>query len=133
METIRNLMLIGLFGALGAVSRYGISLGIHRWAGDQFPAGTFVVNMAGCLLLGVLYGLTESRPEASHALSPAVRDALMIGYLGALTTFSTFSLDTVKCFERQAPTIAVVYVLASVLLGLAAAYGGLQAARSLSA
>jgi CrcB protein len=133
MDPIRQLLLIGLFGALGAVSRYGISLGVNRWLGDTFPAGTFVVNIVGCFLLGLLAGLAVARPETSHALAPGIREAVMIGFLGALTTFSTFSLDTIKCLEQQAYTTAMLNVVASLAVGLAAVYGGLLLARWIAA
>lgn len=129
MDTIRQLLLIGLFGALGALSRYGISLGVHRLTGDSFPAGTFVVNILGCFLLGLLAGLATAKPEASHALPPGVREALAIGFLGALTTFSTFSLDTIKCVQREAYAVAVLNVALSVAVGLAAVCLGLLLSR----
>ena len=132
MEPLRQLALIGLLGALGAISRYGISVGVNRLAGDTFPAGTFVVNMLGCFLLGLLAGLATAKPGASHVMSAEMRNALMIGFLGALTTFSTFSLDAIKCMERGAYAIALAYIATSVALGLAAAYGGLLLARSIA-
>jgi len=131
MEILRQLLLIGLFGAAGAVCRYGISLGVNRLAGESFPAGTFLVNIVGCFLLGLLAGLATARPEQSHALPPSLRDAIAIGFLGALTTFSTFSLDAIKCLERAAHATAIGYVLGSVVVGLLVGYAGLIGGRSI--
>ena len=131
MDQFRHILLIGLFGALGAMSRHGVNLLVNRWAGDAFPLGTFVVNMVGCFLLGLLWGLATARPETSHTLPPGVREAVTIGFLGALTTFSTFGLDTLKCLHREAYFLAGLNVVASVAVGLLAVQAGVSLARFL--
>lgn len=116
---------VALGGALGAVARYQLSLWLHaRWP-SAFPTGTLVVNLIGCLLIGVLAGTLDSRME----LSPAVRLFLGVGILGAFTTFSTFELETLLAIERGHAGVALSYVAASVIVGLAAVWLGLRIGR----
>lgn len=116
---------VALGGALGAVARYQLSLWVHaRWP-SAFPTGTLVVNLIGCLLIGVLAGTLDSRME----LSPAVRLFLGVGILGAFTTFSTFELETLLAIERGHAGVALSYVAASVIVGLAAVWLGLRIGR----
>lgn len=112
-------------GALGAVARYQLSLWIHgRWPG-AFPTGTFVVNVVGCLALGLLSGVLDARATAS----PLVRLFAGVGILGAFTTFSTFELETVHALERGEAAVALGYVAASVLVGFVALWLGLRLGR----
>jgi fluoride exporter len=116
-----TLLWIAAFGAAGAVSRYTISGVVQRWCGgDAFPAGTLLVNVAGCFLIGVLAG------SHTHMLSDSLRHGLSAGFLGALTTFSTFGLETVHHLERQHYLIAIGSVAANLLVGCLAAWGGLK-------
>ncbi len=78
-------------GSLGAASRYGVSLLAARIWGARFPWGTLIVNLVGCFFIGLLFGLADS----VRFLTPEMRLLLVTGYLGALTTFSTFCLETV--------------------------------------
>ena len=112
-------------GALGAVARYQLSLWIYgRWPG-AFPTGTLVVNIVGCLALGVLSGMLDAREMAS----PLVRLFAGVGILGAFTTFSTFELETVHALERGDTAVALGYVTASVLVGFVALWLGLRLGR----
>lgn len=116
---------VALGGALGAVARYQLSLWVHaRWP-SAFPTGTLVVNMLGCLLLGILAGTLDTR----WAGSPQVRLFLGVGLLGAFTTFSTFELETLLAIERGHAGVALSYVAASVIVGLAAVWLGLRIGR----
>jgi fluoride exporter len=87
---VKNLIIIMLGGSLGAVSRYLIGLMAARAWGVNFPWGTLIVNMAGCFLIGLIFALADS----VRLLTPSVRLFLITGFLGALTTFSSFSLET---------------------------------------
>lgn len=89
---LKKIFLVMAGGGLGAVSRYGVGLMSARLWGAQFPWGTLAVNLAGCFLIGLLFALSER----ARWLTPDVRLLLITGYLGALTTFSTFSLETVN-------------------------------------
>jgi CrcB protein len=118
---------VALGGALGAVARYQLSLWVHaRWP-SAFPTGTLVVNLIGCLLLGVLAGLVEAR----MVVSPTTRLFLGVGLLGAFTTFSTFELETLLAFERGHAGVALSYVAVSVVIGLLAVWVGLEGITSL--
>ncbi|MFO8091170.1 MAG: fluoride efflux transporter CrcB [Desulfatiglandaceae bacterium] len=90
--TLKHILLVMLGGGLGAASRYTISLVSAKCWGVNFPWGTLVVNLAGCFLIGLLFALAER----SRLLGPDLRLLLITGYLGALTTFSTFALETVN-------------------------------------
>jgi CrcB protein len=90
MQMVKNLIIIMLGGSLGAVCRYLIGLMAAKTWGVNFPWGTLIVNMAGCFLIGLIFALAES----VRLLTPSVRLFLITGFLGALTTFSSFSLET---------------------------------------
>jgi len=96
-----KLALLALGGTLGTLSRYGVSLLAGRMVGGTYPLGTLAVNMIGCFLIGMAYTFAEDRA----LLGPAGRLFLMTGFLGALTTFSTFALETVT--YGQAGTLAI--------------------------
>lgn len=123
---MKMLLAIAVGGALGAVARYGVSIGAARLLGLGFPWGTFIVNIAGSFILGALIELMALR----WSLSQEWRAFLTIGVMGAFTTFSTFSMDTITLFERKQHVLALVYVGASVVLALAAFFGGLRAMRA---
>ena len=114
-------------GAIGALLRYWASTGVHAWLGRGFPYGTLFVNVFGSLLMGFLYVWLMDRMVAG----PAVRAFLLIGVLGAFTTFSTFSVETLNLIESGQPLKALLNVVASVLLCVAAAGLGVLAARQL--
>ena len=113
MATVKTLLIVAAGGSLGAVARYLLSQGSKAWWGDSFPYGTLLVNVLGCLAIGILAGLGMSQ------LSPATQKLVVVGVLGSLTTFSTFGLDTIELFEQQ-PLLGLVNVAANVLAGLAA-------------
>lgn len=120
---------IALGGAAGAVARWLVSDGMHRWLGRDFPWGTLTVNLAGSLVMGLLAVLVVER----LALGPALRVGLLVGFLGAFTTFSTYALETVQLGAGAFPFRAVLYTLASVLGCVAAAFVGVFFARQLVA
>ena len=112
--------MIAIGGAFGALSRYGLALLAINLFGKGFPFGTLIANFVGSLLMGLLFGLVE----AEH-LVPEARMALGIGFLGALTTFSTFSLDTLLLMQHGDWLKALLNVFLNVGLSLTAAYIGL--------
>lgn len=114
-------------GAIGALFRYWVSIGVHRFAGGDFPYGTLTVNVAGSLLMGALYVLFIERMD----VDPLWRGALLIGLLGAFTTFSTFSLETLNLVENGEPLRALANVAASVVLCIVACWIGVVAGRQL--
>lgn len=122
---MKVLLFVALGGAIGAVARYGVSVGVGRWLGTGFPWGTFIVNVAGSFILGALIELMALR----LSLSQEWRALLTVGVMGAFTTFSTFSMDSVVLVERKEHALAILYVAGSVVLALAAFFAGLRGAR----
>ena len=115
-------LLVMVGGSLGAASRYGIGLLTARLWGTGFPYGTMVVNLAGCFVIGLLFALADR----SRLLTPDVRLLLITGYLGALTTFSSFSVETVNAARAGLLLQAVTNVLFNNIGGLTLTYLGLR-------
>lgn len=114
---MRNLFFIGIGGFCGAVLRYLISGGVQKWSQSvDFPYGTLAVNLIGCLLIGMLTRLDEMR----SLLSPEMRFFILIGMLGAFTTYSTFGNEAMTLINDRRFNLAVVYLGAHLILGLGA-------------
>ncbi|PCI68745.1 MAG: fluoride efflux transporter CrcB [Piscirickettsiaceae bacterium] len=122
-----QILAIAAGGSIGAVMRFLVSTGVHHWFGRGFPYGTLVVNVVGSLLMGLLYELFLQR----LSVSPEIRAVLLVGFLGAFTTFSTFSIETINLIEQGYLVKAIANVLASVILCVLAAWCGLQMVRQL--
>ena len=119
---MNSLLLVGLGGGLGAMARYLLgSVALQLSPDSRFPYGTFVVNVVGCLAIGVLAGMAGKHDW----LSPQVRLFLMTGLLGGFTTFSAFGLETVELLRRGEWSIALAYVGGSVAVAIAAVWIGL--------
>jgi CrcB protein len=119
---VKSILLVALGGAFGSVARYKMSGWVLQHTLDwKFPAGTFAVNVAGCLLAGVLAGLAEKH----DLLSAEARLLLFTGILGGFTTFSAFGLETMFLIRRGDVLIAASNVVLSVLAGLLALWLGL--------
>ena len=114
---------VSVGGAAGALARYWLSGWVNTAYGGFFPLGTLVVNVLGSLLLGFALQALEAFP-----VSAALRTLLGIGFLGAFTTFSTFSYETVALVRDGDWTRAVLYTVLSVVLGLVAVLIGIGAA-----
>jgi CrcB protein len=114
-------------GALGALLRYWTSLAVHSKLGAGFPYGTLTVNVIGSLLMGFLYIWFVER----LAMGPIIRGFLFIGVLGAFTTFSTFSLETLNLIESGQLGKAVLNIVISVIVCVTAAGLGVLAARQI--
>lgn len=116
-------MEVALGGALGAVARYGVALGAARLLGAGFPAGTLIVNILGSALMGLA---TVWLMERGH---PRLSPFIMVGVLGGFTTFSAFSLDTLRLIETGRWEHVAIYVLGSVVLSVAALVAAIWLAR----
>lgn len=112
-------------GALGAMARFWVYNVLLRWSASGFPWATLSVNVLGSLLLGLVFVLLTERLPAPAEL----RSFIAVGFLGAFTTFSTFSVDALSLFHQGAWSMALMYVLGSVVLCLGAAATGLCLAR----
>lgn len=123
---MKQLLLIATGGAAGAVFRYGLSSGIAHWFGKGFPLGTLTVNVVGSGLMGFLYVLMLQR-----VVSEEWRLALLTGLLGAFTTFSTFSVETLNLVQDGAFLKAGANIFLSVFLCLMAAWIGMVLGKQL--
>lgn len=122
-----NMLLVMAGGAIGAGLRYQLGRLALRLAGPDWPWGTFAANVLGGLAMGVLVGML-ARIDAAEG----VRLLLGVGLLGGFTTFSSFSLEVVTMIERGALIGAAGYALASVLIAVAALFGGLALVRNVA-
>lgn len=116
-----QVLLVALGGAVGSVARYGVGLAAARWLGLAFPWGTLAVNVAGGLAMGLLAARLGPEGESARLL-------VGVGLLGGFTTFSAFSLETVRLMEHQ-PGLAALYAAASLLLSVGACWLGLNLGR----
>lgn len=123
MHQAQILGVIALSGALGALARYGCVQGVTYLWGDRFPFGTLLVNVAGCLVIGIAAAALTEPPKATLQ-TLWLRYGLMVGFLGAFTTFSAFSLDTLKHFQQGEAHWALLNILANVALCLGAVWAG---------
>jgi CrcB protein len=126
-QPMTQVLAIAAGGAIGALLRYWTSVAVHSRLGMAFPYGTLAVNILGSLLMGFLYIWLIDRMTAG----PALRAFLLIGVLGAFTTFSTFSMETLNLMEAGHPGKALANILVSVIVCVAAAGLGVLAARQL--
>ncbi len=122
---MQTFFLVGIAGAAGAVSRYGVGLLAERNLGVHFAFGTLLVNVLGCLALGFLLELDRGSTLVTHP----VRMLLAVGFLGAFTTFSTFGYETLRYLQEGASNLALLNVSANLILGLGAVWLGFMSAR----
>ncbi len=124
MREILLLIAIGACGAVGAIVRYLVSVWASQWTGvgtNGFPIATLLVNVTGCFLLGALVSTAE---QEGLRVSPTVGAALGAGFLGALTTFSTFGVETYVRLVQGQWNLAAANVVGNLLLGLCAVWLG---------
>lgn len=120
-----TILLVGAGGFVGAISRYLVDGWVASATGGTFPWGTLVVNVSGSFVLGLLFALSVER----DVLSPALRAPVLIGFIGAYTTFSTLTLETWRLVESGSYIAAVGNIGGSVILGLVAVVAGLALGR----
>jgi CrcB protein len=123
-----NYLIVFIGGGAGAALRHGVNVATARICGTNLPWGTFTVNVTGSFIMGLIAGYFALRGDASQHW----RLFLTTGILGGYTTFSSFSLDTALLYERGALITAALYVVASVVLGLAGLFAGLAIQRALA-
>jgi len=116
-----QVLLVAFGGAVGSVARYGVSVAAARWLGLAFPWGTLAVNVLGGLAMGALFARIGPQDENLRLL-------FGVGLLGGFTTFSAFSLETLRLMQHQ-PGIALTYALASVILSVGACGLGVMLGR----
>ncbi|MGY3618613.1 fluoride efflux transporter CrcB [Bradyrhizobium sp. USDA 10063] len=127
MGTAASYFLVFFGGGLGAMLRHFVNIACARFGAD-FPYSTFIINITGSTVMGLIAGYLAFKGEASQPW----RLFLMTGILGGYTTFSAFSLDTALLYERGELGLAVLYVLGSVALSIAGLFAGLALVRHLT-
>ena len=120
-----TLLAIAVGGALGALARYGLSVGVSASLGPNFPFGTLAVNLLGSVAMGICFVLFVER----SGVSPELRLGIMTGFLGAFTTFSTFSLETLHLLDAGRLVAGIVNIIGSVVLCVLGCWGGISLAR----
>lgn len=121
---MKQILVIAIGGALGAVCRFFITVAVQKRSNSEFPFGTLVVNVCGCLLIGFLLQFGNQ----NEWFSPTARALCVTGFLGAMTTFSAFGYDTIRCAESGL-TVAALNIGANVALGIGAVLLGITIAR----
>lgn len=121
---MKQVLLIALGGAFGSVSRYGIAKFVNNITGGSFPWGTMAVNFLGLFIIGFLYELFEKT-----VIPPEIRAFCTIGFLGGLTTFSTYGMETVNLFKNNQYISGLFNIIASNACGLVMVIAGIALAR----
>ena len=116
----KNLFFVFIGGGLGAVARYWLSGAVYNWLPSTFPYGNLVVNVSGCLLIGIFMAVMQDR----FLVDPSLRVFLVIGILGGFTTFSSFSYETIALAQDREYLHASVNIMATVFGCLAATLVG---------
>ena len=118
---MKTLFYIAIGGAIGSVFRYLTSVLVNKYWCSNFPLATFITNFVGCFLIGFLIGILENNQMTNSTL----KWFLITGFCGGFTTFSAFGLENINLFQNQNNAIALLYIGASVIFGLAAVWLGL--------
>lgn len=124
---LKKLCLLALAGGVGTLTRYGLAGFIQRWMDSGYPWGTTVVNVSGCLLFGIIWSMAEER----FLISSEGRSILLIGFMGAFTTFSTYIFGTGELLRDSEWILAAANILLQTTLGLIGFFGGLGIGRIL--
>jgi CrcB protein len=121
-----RLLYIACFGVLGIFSRYFLGLAIPKFLAPPFPYATFIINVTGAFLIGVIQVIGAEK----NLISADMRIGILVGFLGGYTTFSSYCLEAVRLAEESEYGYMLAYFLISPVLGYAAAFGGMLLARS---
>ena len=116
-----NIFFIAIGGSLGALCRYGLSITAATLFGSRFPLGTMLANLTGCFFIGMALALADK----TSAFTPTARLFFMTGFLGSLTTFSTYALETVQAIRNGSGTVAFLNLTVNNLCGLALVVAGM--------
>lgn len=123
---IKNILLVAIGGAFGSVARYFLSSIFSKAQQNSFPWPTFIANILGCLIIGLLFGYIQKNQVQNETL----KLVLMTGFCGGFTTFSTFSLENIQFIQNQNYSTAIIYTMSSILLGLGAIIIGIKIVNS---
>jgi CrcB protein len=117
---MKSILLVGLGGGIGSMLRYLFQKWFSENYPQPFPWGTFLVNLIGCFLIGLIYAASEK----STALTPQTRLFLMAGFCGGFTTFSTFAFENMNLLRGGDLSYFLIYTIGSVMLGILGVFGG---------
>lgn len=117
---MKELIAVFIGSGLGGLTRFGLSKWVDSSHNNYFPFGTFIVNILACFALGFIIGFSDHR----QILSPATKLFFTVGFCGGFSTFSTFSIETLKLFQQGNYVSLTLYILGSILLCVAATFGG---------
>jgi fluoride exporter len=120
-----KLFLLGIAGAAGALARYALAGLVQRFGNGSFPYGTMVVNLLGCFLFGIIWALAEER----MLISSQTRIILLVGFMGAFTTFSTFAFETTQMLRDSEWTFAAINMVFHNVLGILVLVIGMRVGR----
>ncbi len=109
---VQNFLWVGIGGAIGSMSRYGIYLLFRHWGWEHFPIGTIAVNIIGSICIGVFYALAARNIPVEH-----IKPFVVIGILGGFTTFSSYISDTFLLIEKNALYSALIYFVGTLIIG----------------
>jgi fluoride exporter len=125
---IKNILLVGLGGGLGSIMRYLCQRFMQQYYPHVFPWGTFIVNITGCLLIGIFWAMSFKSIDNNNPVAIAMewKLFLMTGLCGGFTTFSAFTLESIGLIKEQKPGLFFLYTIGSVTLGLLATYAGMK-------
>jgi fluoride exporter len=124
---VSRFLLIAAGGSLGALARYGVAFWVQERVSAAFPYGTFIVNITGCVIMGVVM----TRLNEGGEVSVNWRYLVPVGFIGAYTTFSAFEFETFRLIEQGLPLVGFGYVMSSLILGYVALWLGVILARAL--
>lgn len=119
---IMKILFVMIGGSIGALVRYGVSLFAAQFFGARFPFGTLIVNLSGCFLIGLSFALAD---RGMNIMNPSARLFFVTGFLGALTTFSTFALETVNAMRTESYLVMAANFLSNNLIGGALVFLGM--------
>src|SRR5436189_1451453 len=122
---IKNLLIVGLGGAVGSMLRYGVQKIFQVQTAAAFPTGTLLVNISGCFLIGIFWSLTTR----SLTWNEEMKLLLMTGFCGGFTTFSAFTLEGIGLLKENKTVLFLIYFTASVVGGLVATFIGIRIAK----
>lgn len=122
---IKSYLIVGLGGAAGSMLRYGVQKIFNSQYAGQFPTGTLLVNISGCFIIGVLWGIASR----SLTWNEEMKLLLMAGFCGGFTTFSAFTMEGIGLLKENKSSLFIIYLTASVVGGLLATFIGIRIAK----
>ncbi len=128
---MREVILVAVGGSLGALTRYGVGLAAAQFLGKGFPWGTLAVNVAGCFVMGLVMERILDIAPAMKGQAAFWKEGVAIGFLGGLTTFSSFGADTLRELQAGHTLLGLGNIAANVLLSLAAVWAGMSLMQAL--